>query len=476
LTFELTRLHQQQLVATHSKTRQAELEQAYRARMLEIAQLEYDNARKTAELLTRYEKDAARINNHVHASEYQPSTSEPPLAPIIKKTRLHEPARTRNRGRTNQPRQESSDASTEGSSYESALDTDELASDDEHADDFVSPRQTILLHAPVFSVVKSKDDDMIEWFRRFELKSKAQGWSEKVMATQAPLNFEEEAECIWDCLTTQQKGDYATMKRLMIKGMKKPGSEAATQNEYHSLRQEQGETPAQLCMRLKRLVQRSSSLKQLPESDIARKFVSALHYDICSSLLNRKFRKVDAALKQAEVIDNRRARAERDRSLDFSINAVATKVKFNDSVQEIQARAATPPNQQANATPSIGMQTNRSSTPDFVASTHPMYRQPQPQYLPMPTNIDPQYSRYQHANYSYQPPGYPQQNINPFNAQYGPDMQQRRGSQRTKVSERGCFKCGEADHWKRDCPRQYRQHQTQLNVQASQMEMQRPGQ
>jgi len=100
----------------------------------------------------------------------------------------------------------------------------------------------------------------------------------------------------------------------MVKGMKTPSSKAATQHEYHSLIQEPGETPAQLCIRLKRLVQRSSGLKQLTEGEIARKFVQALHFDICSSLLNQRFRKIDSALKHAERNENRRGKAERGRS------------------------------------------------------------------------------------------------------------------------------------------------------------------
>ncbi len=457
----------------------ANLERAHRAQLLEVAKLEYDNANRRVELLTQYEREATRIDRPSHeASPLQMGNPATTLIPIIKKTRVQEP-KVKQKVRLER-QQDSSECSTEGSSYESAVDTDEAGSEDDELEPSTVPRQTMLLQAPVFSVVRSKDDDMVEWFRRFEMKAKAQGWSEKMMVTQAPLNFEDEAECIWDCLSTHQKADYHTMKKLMVKGMKKPGSEAATQHEYHSLRQEPGETPAQLCIRLKRLVQRSSGLKQLTEGEIARKFVQALHYDICSSLLNQRFRKIDSALKHAERIDNRRAKAERERSHDFSVNATAPKVSFSDKVHEIQHQSPSPRIQ----TPS-DPQFNHPVTASYVPTAQ---QYSQPQYTPTPTTLqfppayyDPMYGRQQYASHAYQPTGYPLHASHQYNVQQQVSNGfQRKGGQRSKGNEQGCFKCGEVGHWKMDCPRHIK-HQSQgrsdqLNGQTSYMEMQRSGQ
>ena len=75
------------------------------------------------------------------------------------------------------------------------------------------------------------------------------------------LSFKDETESSWYNLTGDEKADYGTLKAHMIKRMKQPGSESAMVNEYHSLTQGEGGTPALLATRMRRLVECLQRLK-----------------------------------------------------------------------------------------------------------------------------------------------------------------------------------------------------------------------
>lgn len=136
LSNELIHLHRQRLSETECRSKRVELEQIYRAHMLEVAQLEFENIRKKALVLSRYEGEVARISRtEVEVPRRQLTMTTDTLVPIIKKTRVQEPVK-KPRSKSAAQKDISDISSTEASSLESAWETDQVNSESDEAEDF----------------------------------------------------------------------------------------------------------------------------------------------------------------------------------------------------------------------------------------------------------------------------------------------------------------------------------------------------
>ena len=62
--------------------------------------------------------------------------------------------------------------------------------------------------------------DVVEWFTRFEICSKANGWSDDTMARKLPNLFEGEALANWLGLTKEAQEEYKTAKEKITNKMK----------------------------------------------------------------------------------------------------------------------------------------------------------------------------------------------------------------------------------------------------------------
>ena len=65
--------------------------------------------------------------------------------------------------------------------------------------------------------------DIRDWFQRFEICAKANGWEAAAKATRLPTLLEGEALAIWLELSTEQQGDYGVAKEEIEKAMKPMG-------------------------------------------------------------------------------------------------------------------------------------------------------------------------------------------------------------------------------------------------------------
>ena len=165
-------------------------------------------------------------------------------------------------------------------------------------------QRIIVAQQPSFDQIKSKQDDIYDWFKRFEKISKANGWSLDMMATQAPLNFHGAAESVWEQLPANKKKDYHAMRKHMLKHMRQPGEESKNILEYHSINQLVGESSTEFANRLKKLLDKTPSLKQSQrDTQIARHFVRRSRPEIRAILSNTPFENINQAVKQAERID-----------------------------------------------------------------------------------------------------------------------------------------------------------------------------
>ena len=293
-----------------------DLDQAYAQQMVEIARMKYEWTSKQAELRRRYVTAVNSIGAIPIEDEEECVINNPPISVLRK------PDTKSKQGKYQEQLSATKTKPIKKSRFNNNVHT--CSTTDFSDDDFYSlsdaedvsltegayvPRssnnqQIIFSQNPTFKQMHSKRDDIVDWFKSFEKVAQAQCWNSAMMAAQAPINFKDEAEDIWDRLSTEGKLDYNIMKAHMIKRMKPPGSDGMNLNDYYSLTQGVGETPAQLASRLKKLVERSSRLRASEsDSSMARQYIRALNVEISASLVNTPFKKVDEALKAAERVD-----------------------------------------------------------------------------------------------------------------------------------------------------------------------------
>lgn len=195
---------------------------------------------------------------------------------------------------------------------------------DGYVTDTTSKNQFIVVQPPAINALKSKDDDVVDWFMELEKVAKAQNWNKATMAKQAPLYFRDEAESVWRRMKPIDRNNYSVLKKFMVRKLK-GSSEQEMVNEFNGMRQMVGESPSRLADRMTRLVQRSSKLKKTEtRRSMAAAFVKALREDVSSHLINTKFKSIDEALKQAEKLDSLHKKKSREEYRTyFSVNGVS---------------------------------------------------------------------------------------------------------------------------------------------------------
>ena len=165
-------------------------------------------------------------------------------------------------------------------------------------------RKTIFSTMPNFNIIRSKDDDLVAWFKHFELTAKAQCWNKHQMASQVPLHLGGEALDAWESLKEIDKDNYHAMKNKLLKKMRKSGSESSITKQFLSLVQAEGESVGQLASRLRRLIEGSTKLKKETERKVAKQYVQALKPEISCLLVNSKFKDLDDVVRAAERVES----------------------------------------------------------------------------------------------------------------------------------------------------------------------------
>jgi hypothetical protein len=405
----------------------SDINQAYTQQMAHLMNVQSDMSAKVAELRRRYEEVMTRAGvvpvpepvllmepQSTHSSILKSDTRDP----VAKKTVSIQ--------RNSRPKAKKSKevvSSTDVSSESDVSDTDtetggsELSSDG-YVTDIGVRQQMVMVQQPAIKVIKAKEDDIVDWFDEFEKVASAQGWDRKTMVKQAPLYFKGQAESVWKRMVAADKRNYKVLKEYMLKKLKMTG-DAATINDYNSLAQLPGESPAELAERLERLVNRSRKLRQSEsESSRARTFVKALRLEIGSQLVNERFKNIEAALKKAERIDSFLDKKSQEEVHHFAVNALQL-----ESSHSSQQYSYQPPRQNQN-----GMQFK-------------------PQQQPSTQQILQQQSQQQ------------RENIQAANSQHAYNRRQETDGRRQKQqnqtisnSQRTCFYCKQQGHWVRQCP------------------------
>ena len=94
--------------------------------------------------------------------------------------------------------------------------------------------------------------DVVEWFTRFEICSKANGWENEIMGRKLPTLLEGEAFANWLGLSEEEQADYKTAKEKITNKMKP--TEFVSLDDYHRRKLGPGEPISVFVYELKKLL------------------------------------------------------------------------------------------------------------------------------------------------------------------------------------------------------------------------------
>jgi len=286
-----------------------------------------------------------------------------------------------------------------------------------------NPSRPIFVQATAFNELNSKEDDAIEWFRKFERAARVNGWSDAEMANNAVLHFEGEALDIWDSMGTDIQSNYESMKKMMIKKMKKMGSETSLTKQFLSLKQQTGETASQLATRMKTLITSSSRLQRESKSSVCKQFVAALRPEISVVLINSSYKDLESLIRSAEKVEAQLNKAEQ-----YAVHFVnATHVPYYTPMPRGYVWDAQGPFAYA------GPQSGRS----MVAGT------PSNQEVP---------EQYEYGQEPYPISVSASQEFNSRREKQQSSQAYRVGFKGAQNDQTKCYKCQQEGHFARECP------------------------
>ena len=118
--------------------------------------------------------------------------------------------------------------------------------------------------------------DVVEWFTRFEICSKANGWTDNTKALKLPTLLEGEALAIWLGLTEEEQGEYQTAREKVTEKMKP--AEFASLDDFHRRKLRPSEPIPVFVHELKKLLDQAMPKLDAParEQLLLHQFLSGL--------------------------------------------------------------------------------------------------------------------------------------------------------------------------------------------------------
>ena len=145
--------------------------------------------------------------------------------------------------------------------------------------------------------------DVKDWFQRFEICARANGWEAATKATRLPTLLEGEALAIWLELSNEQQEDYKIAKEEIEKAMKPMGF--VSLDDFHRRKLQPGEALSVFVHDLKKLIDQAipNMAKEAKEPLLLHQFLTGLPGPITRQLrASGDIKTLEAAMTRARLL------------------------------------------------------------------------------------------------------------------------------------------------------------------------------
>ena len=145
--------------------------------------------------------------------------------------------------------------------------------------------------------------DAADWFQRFEICSRTNGWDAAVKTAKLPTLLEGEALAVWLELTTEQQDDYAGAKKEILSAVMPMGF--VSLDEFHQRKLRPGEAISVFVHDLKKLLEMAvpSLNKEAKDPLLLHQFVAGLPEAITRQLrASGEVKTLEAAVTRARLL------------------------------------------------------------------------------------------------------------------------------------------------------------------------------
>lgn len=166
------------------------------------------------------------------------------------------------------------------------------------------------------NVLKSKSQDVDDWFKTYERLADANYWSLDKKGRKLSSFLRDKALEIWEEIPTKYRFDYQIVKEVLIKKLTPESVKTDAIEKFFNISQLRGESIEEYAARAKKL---ASKVDVLTEEEKAKRFVKGLRADIRLGMAIAKPKRLREAIKIAELVEKSLAETK-----ELEINSVAS--------------------------------------------------------------------------------------------------------------------------------------------------------
>ena len=155
-------------------------------------------------------------------------------------------------------------------------------------------------YVPAIDALKSSKQDVVDWFKHFEMVSSSARWDDETKALKLPLYLKGEAAHQWRALA-KHKNDYQYVKRKLLKKLVAEDSELSAVLQFANMSQKCDESVEDFSRRLRKTVKKTNMVYK--EKVLIDKFLRGVNSDVKNAIVAIPHKDLKQATKLAAKVE-----------------------------------------------------------------------------------------------------------------------------------------------------------------------------